>query len=384
MKEFNITGVCVARKHYMVDISNKINQIVELIEKEKYFTINRARQYGKTTTLLNIYNRLKEKYIVIDISFEAMGENAFASENSFIEAFINLVTRSLIHNKVEQINIDNWEKGKEDLNGFDKLSQRITQLIKNCKREIILLIDEVDKSSDNKIFLHFLGMLRNKYLEREKGLDSTFKSVVLSGVYDIKNLKIKIMPNNEKKFNSPWNIASDFKVDMSFNSFEISTMLNEYENEHKKGIDVNKISEEIYNFTSGYPFLVSKICKIIDEEIDYWTNESVLEAVKQLLTETNTLFDDLIKNLENDNDLYRILEDILISGKNYTYNIANPLINKGVIYSIFKNNTTNLQIHNKIFEIYIYNYMISKRQTSSKDKVNYETVNQFIDDFGHL
>ena len=50
-KEFNITGVCIPEKHYMVDITDKTDNIFKLIEKGKYFTINRPRQYGKTTTL---------------------------------------------------------------------------------------------------------------------------------------------------------------------------------------------------------------------------------------------------------------------------------------------------------------------------------------------
>lgn len=50
-KRFNTTGVCVSRKHYMVDISNKLKEIEELIDNEFYFTMNRPRQYGKTTTL---------------------------------------------------------------------------------------------------------------------------------------------------------------------------------------------------------------------------------------------------------------------------------------------------------------------------------------------
>jgi len=61
-KRFNSTGVCVSRKHYMVDISNKIKQIKKLINNEFYFTINRPRQYGKTTTLNEINNELSDKY----------------------------------------------------------------------------------------------------------------------------------------------------------------------------------------------------------------------------------------------------------------------------------------------------------------------------------
>ena len=50
-KRFNSTGVCVSRKHYMVDISDKLEQIKKLIDNEFYFTINKPRQYGKTTTI---------------------------------------------------------------------------------------------------------------------------------------------------------------------------------------------------------------------------------------------------------------------------------------------------------------------------------------------
>ena len=61
-KRFNTTGVCVPRKHYMVNIENKLNEIIELIDNECYFTINRPRQYGKTTTLTQLDNLLKEQF----------------------------------------------------------------------------------------------------------------------------------------------------------------------------------------------------------------------------------------------------------------------------------------------------------------------------------
>ncbi len=90
------------------------------------------------------------------------------------------------------------------------------------------MIDEVDKSSNNQLFLSFLGMLRNKYLLRNMGKDYTFYSVILAGVHDVKTSKVKIRPDEEHKYNSPWNIASDFDVDMSFSSKEIVTMIDDY------------------------------------------------------------------------------------------------------------------------------------------------------------
>jgi predicted AAA+ superfamily ATPase len=41
-----------------------------LAERSKYFTINRPRQYGKTTTLSLLESLLADEYFVIDMSFE--------------------------------------------------------------------------------------------------------------------------------------------------------------------------------------------------------------------------------------------------------------------------------------------------------------------------
>lgn len=74
-KKFNTTGICIPSLHYMADTTDMIDQIIhDYVEQGEYFMINRARQFGKTTTLELLYHNLKEKYIVIDISFEAADE----------------------------------------------------------------------------------------------------------------------------------------------------------------------------------------------------------------------------------------------------------------------------------------------------------------------
>ena len=77
-KRFNTTGSCNPALHYMVDTSKKLAQIEEYIEEGLYFTINRARQFGKTTTMDLLFNRLFDKYLVVQISFE-IGDAIFDS-----------------------------------------------------------------------------------------------------------------------------------------------------------------------------------------------------------------------------------------------------------------------------------------------------------------
>jgi len=376
MREFNITGNCAPDKHYMVDITEKLIQIKKLIDERKYFTINRARQYGKTTTRYALENYLNQNYLVINISFEGIGDSIFSEENSFTSELFNIFADSVSF--MDQEREKELRSYGKSINNFKNLSKAFTRFCKAQSKKVVLIIDEVDKSSNNQLFLSFLGILRDKYLARNVNRDITFHSVILLGVYDVKNLKLKLGADEERKYNSPWNIATEFEVEMSFNIKEITTMLIEYEKDYKTGMNIEEISKEIYNFTSGYPFLVSKICKVIDEKLNKnWSIKGIEDAVKIILDEKNTLFDDLIKNLENYKEIYNSIFSIVVEGKRLTYNY--DVYEKEIMFGILSKNIDNsLKVHNKIFEIRIYNYMIAKRGKEQGEILTYEYRTKFI------
>ncbi|MBU3106512.1 AAA family ATPase [Clostridium gasigenes] len=284
-KYFNTTGVCVPKKHYMVNVDNKLQAIEKLINRDSYFTINKPRQFGKTTTLSLLKKRLTSKYIVINCSFEGIGELPFLNEERFSKSFMSFMVDSLEY--TYQDYSKELSKLSNDVIDLSTLSKAITKFVKGCTKEVILFIDEVDKSSNNQLFLSFLGMLRSKYLSREMDEDYTFKSVILAGVHDVKTLKFKLRSGEEQKLNSPWNIAINFKVDMSFNTSEIETMLIEYCLDNNLEMDIKLFADRLYYYTSGYPFLVSRLCQIIDEDIleikSNWTLDLLEKALKQFI-----------------------------------------------------------------------------------------------------
>jgi hypothetical protein len=330
-----------------------------MVDKGDYFTINRARQFGKTTTLYLLREMLKSEYICLKISFEGVGEAMFSSEEAFCRGFLRELDIATNNDPDAEIT---WLC--ETVKNFRELNTHISAICQN--RKVVLLIDEVDKSSNNQIFLHFLGVLRNKYLARNAGDGHTFHSVILAGVNDIKNIKQKMITSGthtqssgEGIYNSPWNIAANFDVDMSFNPAEIETMLVEYESEHATKMNTTEISEEIYAYTGGYPFLVSRLCKIIDEKLSKnWTVDAVRDSVQLLLKEDNTLFDDLFKNLKNNSELSDFVKRILIQGEEYDFDIYDPVINLGVMYGFFKEHNAKVVISNRIFEIRIADFLI--------------------------
>jgi len=244
----------------------------------------------------------------------------------------------------------------------------------------------VDASSNYLAFLNFLAMLRNKYLERFETRHATFHSIVLAGVHDIKSLKYKKEHAESASFNSPWNIAIDFKVRMSFIPKEIEPMLAEYSQLEGVTMDIPAIAERLYYHTSGYPFLVSKICKTIAEDIlpkqtqKHWDLADVEAAIQQLLKENNTNFDSLIKNLENNEGLYDLAYEVIINGAVIPFNPDEPMITLGRLYGIFKANG-HLKVHNRLYEQRLYNYMTAKtfQKLLRQRKHNFGTV-AFIND----
>ena len=394
MKEFNITGTCIPHLHYMVDIGDKVEKVIELIEKGKYFVISRPRQYGKTTMIYALEQKLKNCYMIISTSFEGLGDSKFKNDESFCSSIFETFSDGIYNGtEDEKQEVSQYGIGLKTL---EEVSKAITKFIKKQNKKVVLIIDEVDRASNFNLFISFLGMLRDKYLKRNSGKDSTFHSVVLAGVHDIKNIKIKMRPDSDSQYNSPWNIATEFKVDMSFSSSEIETMLYDYfsttKTQYPKA-DIQKpkaksqhLSCEIHKYTSGYPFLVSKICKLIDEELDKdWTVEGIQNAILKILEEQNTLFDDMIKNIENDPELSDLLSSVLVEKESIEYNVDNPVIQKGIMYGVFKKSKENeIIVHNKIFELRLYAYLASKQQTLGLSFGTYNYKKNFIDNNGDI
>ena len=195
---------------------------------------------------------------------------------------------------------------------------------------------------------------------------------------------MKIRSDSKRHLNSPWNIAAEFKVEMSFLPSEIVPMLEEYIEERGIQMDVSVIAQQLYDYTSGYPFLVSKICKVVDEDIlpqkpiktKTWTKNDLSTAVHQIIHENNVNFDSLIKNLERHKDLYKLVFDMLVEGVQSTFSIQHPVTQLGLTYGVLRKGK-GLQIHNRIYEQVIYNYMVFELENTS-DRRDYGSTSQYI------
>ena len=394
-KYFNVNGSCDPDIHYMVDISDKLQQIKAMVDSGAYFTINKARQYGKTTTLNALAELLQKEYEVIYLDFQMLSYGDFESEENFVSAFSSelLLNCTQIPESVKQ-SLEAYAGGSEKSVTLSVLFRCLIRWCALSAKKIVLLIDEVDTATNNQVFLDFLAQLRAYYLRRRK--TEVFQSVILAGVYDIRNIKRKIRPDDEHRTNSPWNIAAKFRVDMSFSVSEIASMLQEYEVDRSVKIDTVRMSELLYEYTAGYPYLVSAICKELDEEISKktkfsdlektWSKEGFLEAVKILLADDNPLFDSLTDKLHAYPELKEIVYRLLFQGQSIAYNPDDTCIKIALMFGLVKVEENNVVIANRIFEIRLYNMFLTSAAEQGTEiyEAGARNKNQFIQKNGHL
>ncbi|MCD7954318.1 MAG: AAA-like domain-containing protein [Lachnospiraceae bacterium] len=374
-KTFNTEGYCDPDYNYMVDISDRLAQIKIMVDNGKYFTINRGRQYGKTTTLIALEDYLDSYYKVISLDFQMLSSECFSTEQSFVSSFSREILYAV--NSLPpcvEAELESYSEGKVQGTTLPILFKTLEKLCRESDKKIVLMIDEVDSASNNQVFLDFLALLRAYYLKRRK--TPTFQSVILSGVYDIRSIRRKIRPEEDHKANSPWNIAAKFNIDMDFSTEEIKGMLGNYEKDYQTGMNLDEIAGMIYEYTSGYPFLVSRLCLAMDEEISgserfpdkscAWTKEGFWAALKILLEENNPLFESLMNKLYDYPGLKPLIERLLFCGERIPYNADDEVVKDALMFGFAKIRDSSVQIANRIFEARLYNkFLLTTKEICS-------------------
>lgn len=395
-KVFNVNGACRPEKHYMVDLTSRLREIRAMVDDGEYFVINRARQYGKTTTLRALARFLREDYVVVSLDFQKMSAADFAAEGAFVAGMARETEKAVrrserVSERVKKALAEMASGHPETLKMAD-LFGCLSALCEEAAPPVVLMIDEVDTASNNQVFLDFLAQLRAYYLDSD--VTPTFHSVILAGVYDIRNVKRKIRPDETHRMNSPWNIAADFNVDMNFRPADIAGMLDAYEADHRTGMEIDKIADLLYAYTDGYPYLVSRLCRSLDEEYmrrsgtpdrdKVWAESGVLAAVKTLLSEKNPLFESLIDKLNRYPGLKERIRQLLFQGQTIGYNADDEAADLLLMFGFVKVEQGNLRIANRIFETRLYNYflMLPENQDGELYRTALRDKNRFIQDDG--
>ncbi|MEM7536225.1 MAG: AAA-like domain-containing protein [Chloroflexota bacterium] len=286
MRDFNIFGPVYPNKHYYLDRQEVKQQLHSKIEKGRYFTLNAARQMGKTTFLKDLINEHAKHgtYFAILLDFQAL---AYLEKSEFYENMGLMIERWRKHYEPSAPAASNMRNHGDFLEWLRRTSTTLG-------KQGILIIDEFEAVSPD-LFTPLLTQFRSMYLARENPYEYALQSIILTGVHTIASLL--------EGTQSPFNIADQLTI--PYFSFEESkTLLEQHTTEIGQRFDKETI-QEIYDQSQGHPFLVNRLGKMLTEEIVPMPNtiEPTTEAVEQY-TVTATHFERAMSRLLNEDNTH--------------------------------------------------------------------------------
>ena len=384
----------------MADLSQRVKDIKKLVDDGQYFTISRGRQYGKTTTLTALKQQLKTAYLVLSLDFQRLDYDVFENGATFSQAMSRIIMDAHKFEDVpvpedtlsalDELNRSNPQKIK-----MDHLFRILKRWIKHSERPIVLMIDEIDSAANTQVFLDFLAQLRDGYIRRDTDKAPAFQFVILAGVTDVKSLNSRIRPEDRQRVTSPWNIASDFDIDMSLSEEGIRGMPDEYEADHHTGMDTAEIATSVREYTNGYPYLVSRICQIIDTDLlpgvfnslhDAWTRYGIDEAVKKILSQpNNTLFASLTGKLADYPALRSRIRALLMRGETFAWLPYDEAQQQLFMHGFIRNNRNRAALSCRIFEMLLSTQFIGESdQNNDLKQIAAGMKSAFVDEEGGL
>lgn len=171
MRTFQVEGNCNPAMHYMNHPWEDYDNCEYVDRQTQIFYDKSCQAVWEDYDVVLAFKYSKDSYLVLRLSFEAADEY-FTSLYHFSMGFIMDVTDELVRNHVEESVIDEWKRPVSKTFHW-KLGQKITALCTKANARWSFWLMKLDKSSDNQIFLAFLGLLRNnQYLQQDQPITS--------------------------------------------------------------------------------------------------------------------------------------------------------------------------------------------------------------------
>ncbi|HPM01451.1 MAG TPA: AAA-like domain-containing protein [Candidatus Cloacimonadota bacterium] len=305
MKFFNTAGPVNRPQHYKVDPLHRWNldEILSLIDQEKYFILHAPRQTGKTSSMLALQDYLNQegKYFALYANFE-MGQ---ASRNDVKSALKAIVTE-LLNNMRLLLNSDfDYQSGLElfsQVEAENGLNAILTYISESVDKPVVLMIDEIDSLVGDTL-ISVLRQLRAGYTKRPLSFPS---SVILCGVRDIKDYRIHTSGQDIITGGSAFNIKAESLRLGNFSKEDVINLYSQHTTETGQKFE-ESCYDLIMDYTDGQPWLVNALAYEVTYNIKENRDPTVtitpqlLEIARErLILSRQTHLDQLADKLKED------------------------------------------------------------------------------------
>ena len=326
MRRFNTEGPIRPEDHYHVPSLERVDldQILDMIQRKRYFVLHAPRQTGKTSALLalrDLLNRGEQGdfrcvYVNVEAA-QAHREDLSGAMRTILGA---LADHALLSG--DQFLDEVWLDILTSFGPGGALGATLTRWSLADPKPLVLLVDEIDSLVGDTL-LSVLRQLRVGYEQRPKGFP---QSVVLCGVRDIQDYRIRSSSGEMIAGGSTFNVAAKSLRLGDFAEAETRTLLAQHTADTGQAFTPEAL-KMVWTQTQGQPWLVNALCAdaCFDNESGRdrsraITAADILDARERLILSRRTHLDQLAHKLEEER-VQRVVEPILSGGDEPRYHL---------------------------------------------------------------
>ena len=319
MRYFNTEGPVHADDHYVIPPLGRmdVDALLGLIRNKRYFVLHAPRQTGKTSALIALRGLLNRgeagTFRCVDVNVE-VGQVARDDAARGMRSVLGNLADSaqlLGDDFPSRVWPDVLAKAGPDL----ALKNLLMQWCLANPTPLVLLIDEIDSLVGDTL-LSVLRQLRAGYQQRPKGFP---QSVVLCGVRDIRDYRIRSSSGEVIAGGSPFNIAAkSLRLD-DFTEAETRALVAQHTAESGQ-LFAPEALDAVCEQTQGQPWLVNALCaeacfdnKAGRDRSRTISDDDIFAAREALILSRRTHLDQLAHKLEEAR-VRRVIEPLLSGG----------------------------------------------------------------------
>ena len=259
MRFFNVAGPVHPDDHYAIAPLDRmdVEELLGLIRAKQYFVLHAPRQTGKTSALIALRDLLNRgaagsfRCVNVNVEVGQVARDDTARGIRSILSSLAASARLLGDDYPDGV----WPGILERSGPDDALKDLLLGWCVANPVPLVLLVDEIDSLVGDTL-LSVLRQLRAGYEQRPEGFP---QSVVLCGVRDIRDYRIRSSAGEVIAGGSPFNVAAKSLRMDDFTEAETRALMAQHTEETGQRFSSPAL-DSVWTQTRGQPWLVNALC----------------------------------------------------------------------------------------------------------------------------